>query len=294
MSMATGIFLSMSENKTLIKRVGGKTKIRDWLYSLFPYHNTFVDVFGGSFIVGLGLIESNNSLYRVVLNDIDYNIVNFFRVLRDEPDELIRRLDLTPYSREEFYKAHDALTQDNIDNIDDIERARLFIIYNRQSIFGKETRDWCISRQGENISHTWANLPSFAKTVSKKLKYAFIENLDYQNLIQRWDGETALHYLDPPYKGVEKNFYKANKKSGFDHDEMRKFLDNVKGSWAVSYYDSPFIRDLYDGFEFHEKKIVKHMQIKKTGEKNEGSEVLIINRNDYSKDKQEKSSCCLF
>jgi len=281
----------MSHAKTLVKRVGGKTKIKDWLASHFPTHTVFVDVFGGSAAVSLNMVKRNDSNHRIVYNDLDSHVVTFFKVLREQSEELCSLLELTPYSREEFLKAHETLMGNDWKSLSELERARLFLVYNRQSIFGKETKDWCISRQGENISKTWEGIPPFAAKIGRDLKQCFIENLDYLKLLPKWDSDSTLFYLDPPYLSVEKDFYKANKEDGFDHEEMRKELDKVNGSWVVSYYDSPLIRDLYSGFDIYEKEVKKHMQTKKN--KDTGIEILIVKQNDFAK-KESKAGKDLF
>jgi len=279
--LAELIGIKMSHARTLVKRVGGKTNIKDWLISKFPSHTVFVDVFGGSASVAISMVKYSDSNHRVVYNDSDEHVVNFFKVLRDNPDELCSLIELTPYSRKEFLLAHDILMSNEWKNFSEVERARLFLVYNRQSLFGKETKDWCIAKKGENIAKTWQKMPALASDVAISLKQCFIENLDYKKLLPKWDTESTLFYLDPPYLGVEKDFYKANIENGFNHNEMREMLGDMNGSWAVSYYDSPYIRELYNGFDIYEKEVVKHMQTKKN--KDSVTEILIVKQNDYAR-----------
>jgi len=269
---------------TIVKRVGGKIKIRKWIKSLFPIHSLYCEPFGGSFAVGF-LMPKQDAKYRLVYNDLDGNVWNLFKVLRDHEKEFIRMVSLTPYSRREFDEANDYIDNKKFLLKDEpVEWARNYLVYNRQCMFGKEDGSWCVSRVGENICLTWANLPSLIKDNIKFLRNVYIENLDYKKCIEKWDCPEALFYLDPPYEGVEKDFYKVNKKEGFDHVDFSKFVKTVKGSCAISYYDSEFVRNLYqekDGFTIYEKSVVKSMQTKK--EKDTVTELLIVKESNWAK-----------
>ena len=80
-----------------------------------------------------------------------------------------------------------------------------------------------------------------------------IENLDYLDVIKKWDAEDACFYLDPPYEGVEKAYYDLNKKGGFDHQALRNAIETTQGSVVVSYYKSDTMLRLYEGFEVLER-----------------------------------------
>ncbi len=273
--------------EAIVKRVGGKTKIRSWLKSKFPSHSIFNDCFGGSGAVVSYMPKANGSKYRKVYNDQDNHVSNFFKILRDEPQNLAQAISLSPYSRKDFDDAHNFIRDKENKpwlKVSELEWARQFLIYNRQSIFGKEDSHWCIARNGENICITWHYLPKDIIAMAECFKETYIECLDYQEVIKKWDSPETLTYMDPPYEGVEKDFYQVNKESGFNHEEMRKFIDSIKGSVAVSYYDSKYIRDLYSGFEFHELKVKKNMQTKEI--KDDATEILIIRKSDWAKNRE--------
>ena len=108
--------------------IGAKTRYLDWIFSFFPEHNTFVDVFGGSGVVIMNKVRGKNDVY----NDIDSRVCNFFRVLRDEykRNQLQDLIALTPYSREEFKDDMHKTSED------DVEDARLFYIKQSMSFSG--------------------------------------------------------------------------------------------------------------------------------------------------------------
>lgn len=272
--------------QAIVKRVGGKHKLADWIISHFPPHSVYCEPFGGSFAVGLRMPTPKNTEYRIVYNDEDKHISNFFKILRDKPEELINAVNNTPYSRNEFEIACSYIENiKSLDSIDCVEWARNFIIFNRQSMFGKEEGTWTIARQGENSPLTWNSLPLLISQITKKLKSAYIECDDYKKIFERWDSEQSLMYIDPPYVNVEHDFYHVNKKEGFDHKELAKHVKKLKGSWAISYYDSEFVRELYDGYTFYAKNVKKHMQT--TEQKAVATEILIVSRNEWSKHHEE-------
>jgi DNA adenine methylase len=139
---------------------------------------------------------------------------------------------------------------------------------------------------------TWANLPTTVAEAADFLKHVYIENLDYQDCIKKWDCQECLFYMDPPYEGVEKNFYHPNKKDGFDHKAMADFVKTIQGSCVISYYDSELIRSYYpenEGFQHFTKNVVKNMQ---TSEKKDSAvELLIVKKSLFAKQKDSQLSC---
>src|SRR5574343_303278 len=99
-----------------LRYFGGKFRLAPWIISQFPPHTVYVEPFGGGGSVLLRKLPA----YHEVYNDLDGDVVNFFRVLREQPDELLRAIDLTPYSREEQRQAFDAN-----DEPSSLDRARL-------------------------------------------------------------------------------------------------------------------------------------------------------------------------
>lgn len=246
-----------------------------------PKHKIYCEPFGGSFAVGFSMPKPNNSNYRLVYNDLDNHVYNLFKTLRQNKLQLIESIELTPYSRSEFNRANEYIHEKKyLDDQDNVEWARNYIIFNRQSMFGKEDGTWCVARKGENSPLTWNKLPELIATCADFLRHVFIENLDYKKCINKWDDQNTLFYLDPPYEKVEKSFYHVNKKNGFDHIELFNVVNSIKGSCAISYYDSEFIRDMYKeslGYKIFEKEVFKHMQKQKI--KDKVKEVLIVKDN---------------
>ena len=228
---------------------GGKYSHLDWLLPLLPKTHIFCEAFAGSASV---LLNREPSPVEI-LNDIDGDITNFFQVLRDRPAELIEKLYLTPFSREEFRRAIEARGRKDLDPV---ERARLFFVRAEQVRIGLEQTAtigrwaWCkyTSRRGMAGSVSrWANRILALWAVAERLRRVQIENDDAFNVIRRYDSRDTLFYLDPPYPHEVRGDPKAYGYEFTEHDHKRlaELLHSVKGKVALSGYKSPLLERLY-------------------------------------------------
>lgn len=222
---------------------GGKYFLSKKILPLIPKHRIYVEVFGGSAALLFSKIPSEIEVY----NDINSNVVNFFRVLRD-PEKMAKLqflLSLTPYSREEFYNSKDKLKICQ----DDIERAYYFFIVNRMSFSGyNQTWSYTITKSGRGMSEVISRylsvidlLPEFCN----RLKRVQIDNDDFRKIIKKYDTENTFFYLDPPYlpetrKGGEYQ-YEMTKQ---DHEDLLDLLLNIKGKAILSGYDNELYKQL--------------------------------------------------
>jgi len=227
---------------------GGKYSHLDWLLPLLPPAHHYCEPFGGSAAVLLNREPSPVETY----NDIDGEVVNFFRVLRDYPDELIRRIALTPFSRKELEIA----CTESTDSLSDIERARRFYVCARQ------TRTWlaqraapgrwayCVatSRAGmAGVISRWLGGIEELFYTSDRLLRVQIENLPAIEVIQKYDSENTLFYCDPPYVHQARgdtNAY-AYEMSDQEHIQLAEVLHSVKGKVALSGYRCELMDRLY-------------------------------------------------
>ena len=227
---------------------GGKYSHLDWLLPLLPKAQHFCDVFGGSAAVLLNRDPSSIETY----NDIDGEVVNFFKVLRDKPDELIRAIGLTPFSRGEFAKAIGSQKEKK----SSIERARQFYIRARQVRTGlAQTASigrWANCKLTSRASMAgavsrWLGSVESLPEIAQRLLRVQIENDTFTNIIKRYDSEETLFYCDPPYvheaRG-DSNAYK-HEMTDVDHRELAKVLHNVKGRVALSGYHCDLMDELF-------------------------------------------------
>lgn len=230
---------------------GGKFNHLDWLLPLLPYTNHYCEPFGGSAAVLINRKPSPVETY----NDTDGEVVNFFRVLRDKKDELVEAIGLTPFSREEFYKA---ITEPRTD-ISDVERARRFFIRARQVRTGlAQTASigrwaYCIdtSRAGmAGAVSRWLGSVNGLPEIALRLLRVQIENRPAIEVIERYDTDDTLFYCDPPYLHDTRGDIKAYAYEMDDkaHEELARVLNRCKGKVALSGYHSPIMQTLYKGW----------------------------------------------
>jgi DNA adenine methylase len=231
---------------------GGKFSHLEWLLPLLPQAHHYCEPFAGSGAVLLNREPSPVETY----NDIDGDVVNFFRVLRDQPEELARAIALTPFSREEFHRAIVGLPADTPKAKRALERARLFYIRARQARTGlaqtatlgrwANCRD--TSRAGvSGVVSRWLGGVEGLSDIGERLIRVQIENRPADDVIRLYDGPNTLFYCDPPYLHTTRGDSKAY---GFEMDEQEHIdlaavLRRAKGKVALSGYRNKLMDSLY-------------------------------------------------
>jgi DNA adenine methylase len=228
---------------------GGKYSHLDWLLPLLPRTAQYCEPFAGSAAVLLNREPSPVETY----NDLDGEVVAFFRTLRDQPDELIRAISLTPFSREEYFVA----IHSRDDSISEVERARRFYIRARQTRTGLAQKAslgrWAncknTSRAGmSGVVSRWLGGVGALESVAERLLRVQIENRPALEVIALYDDPDTLFYCDPPYLHVTRGDVKAY---AFEMDEAQHrafaaWLGQCRGWVAVSGYDHPVMDELFD------------------------------------------------
>jgi DNA adenine methylase len=227
---------------------GGKYSHLKFLLPLLPKAKHFCEPFGGSAAVLLNRKPSPVETY----NDLDSEVVNFFRVLREKKEELIEKIGLTPFSKEEISIA----SSESNEKISDIERARRFFVCARQVRTGlaqtaSEGR-WAhcrlTSRAGmAGAVSRWLGSVDGLSEIAQRLLRVQIENSPATEVIKRYDSEQTLFYCDPPYvhdSRGDSNAY-AYEMTDREHRELADTLKNVKGKVALSGYHCDLMNELY-------------------------------------------------
>jgi DNA adenine methylase len=227
---------------------GGKYSHLDWLLPLLPEATHFCDVFGGSAAV---IINRKPSLVETY-NDIDGELVNFFRVLRENKEQLIEAIGLTPFSREELRLACMPTTPD----LDTLERARRFYVRARQvrtglaqtASIGRWAHCVLTSRAGmAGAVSRWLGAVEDLPLIAQRLLRVQIECDSALAIIDRYDSEETLFYCDPPYvhdSQGDSNAY-AFEMNDNEHRELSVKLKSVSGKVALSGYHSQLYDELY-------------------------------------------------
>jgi DNA adenine methylase len=230
---------------------GGKFSHLDWLLPLLPDCHHYCEPFGGSAAVLLNRAPAKVETY----NDIDGEVVNFFRVLRDEADALIRAIALTPFSREEFFEA----IQGSAEPLSAVERARRFFVRARQTRTGlAQTASlgrWAncreTSRAGmSGVVSRWLGSVDDLPRIAGRLLQVQIDNRPAVDLVALNDGPGTLFYCDPPYVHASRGDAKAYafEMSDAEHEALAAALRGAKGKVAVSGYRCDLMDRLYAGW----------------------------------------------
>jgi DNA adenine methylase len=179
-----------------ISYYGGKQRMAQHIIPLIPKHTVYVEPFTGGgavlFKKPYPRIRSNHD-YREVINDIDGHLINFYKQLRDNGEELIRRLELTPFSREEHKESK------NLDDPDPIERARKYFVNIMQGFSNILNASWTVGIYGRNLQQTFSNKVDNLKLYLKRMRSIAIENRDAIEIIKQYDSPQTFFYCDPPY-----------------------------------------------------------------------------------------------
>jgi DNA adenine methylase len=255
----------VSAPKAPISWYGGKAHLADRLAAMLPTHHTYIEAFGG----GGSLLFTKPRATLEVYNDVDHGIVTFFRCLREAPEQLARLLRFTPYSREEFVFCRDSWEAVE----DDLERARRFYVRMRQAFGCSASKSWGHELNGALAGGTRAR--SFAATVdelerfAERLRGVQIEQLDWRELLARYDSPGACCYLDPPYHPQTRSRIGRNHGYRFelteaDHDELIATVLTLECSVLLSGYEHHSYRVL-ERHGFTRTAIPHHVRTARVG-----------------------------
>ena len=243
--------------RPVLRYHGGKWLLADWIISNFPEHRVYVEPFGGA---GSVLMQKERT-YAEVYNDLDGEIVNVFKVLRDNDraSELERLISLTPFSRDEFTASYEP-------SQDAVEQARRTITRSFMGFgsaaatgFGTGFRSNS-NRSGTTPARDWANLPPRISEWSARLRGVVIENKDALDLMPQHDTPQTLFYVDPPYVLSTRKLANPYCGKGYRHemdDEQHEALADtlhaLNGMVVLSGYPCPIYDSLYQDWATKER-----------------------------------------
>jgi len=245
---------------------GGKGKLVRWIIQYIPSGRIYVEPFAGAASV---LWHLPAPFPVEVLNDLDGDIVNLYRVLQDRAkfEELAHRLIFTPYARAEFVRALQTLKDPTST---DIDRAWAFFTKQNQGFagVGGETHgSWgrAIYETGNNMAATTSKWRSRLKLLSfwhERLSRVQIDNTDGIECIKYWDTPDTVFYIDPPYvldARKDRRLYKNEPDLSY-HERLTETLLAVKGKVLLSCYDHPVYAPLVQaGWRKLTKETACHM-----------------------------------
>jgi len=250
----------------MLSYIGGKSKIGKWIVDYYPQDmETYVETFGGMFWCFYNMdMEKYPNLKRVVYNDFNPLNYNLFQCIQN-PEELLKAVEAiscqqrdefpTPaVYRLQFNQFQKELFADGFTvNGPDYEVAAKYAYILTQVFSGsKPESSNFIDLKGKYKSKylTFRDKLKNEKWVKKFLSITHVENMDFEEVIKKYDSPNTYIYLDPPYWKTE-NYYSNHDFDRKDHERLANVLHGVKGKFSLSYYDFELLQELVnDIYEF--------------------------------------------
>jgi len=264
----------------MISYVGGKSKIGKWIVPQIPKDiKTYVEVFGGMFWVYYNMDLEHFHLDKIVYNDFNPLNSNLFNHLKD-PDYLYEQLKEYPVQSKELFDLYQKQLKENtIEN--DLERCCKYLYVLTQIFSGSKPLEskfmdlkgkykckfniFMDKLKNENYRNHFKNITN-------------VENLDFQDVILKYDSPTTYFYVDPPYYKTE-NYYSNHDFGLSDHIRLSRSLHQIKGKFGLSYYYFEGLDDLYprDVYNWNEKEFSVNAGAQAGIKQNKKIELLIKN-----------------
>ena len=273
--------------KPVIKWVGGKGSVLPLFEDLIkPYlkeNNTFYEPFAGGLAVSLALQHKNT-----VVNDLNSELINMYKVIRDNPEELISELKCfqNSHNTEFYYHIRNLDRTDILDKMGDVAKAARTIYLNKtcfNGLYRVNSKGQFNSPIGRTSSGKTPDIvqEDLIREMSQYLKTVQFHNGDYKNcLVTAKVGDVV--YLDPPYdqdESISTDGFVGYQKEGWTREnlkELKQLCDELifRGCKVIiSNNDTEFVRKLFAGYKFREIEVKR--SINRDGNKRKGKELVI-------------------
>lgn len=222
--------------KPIVPWIGGKRRLAKHILPLFPEHSCYAEPFAG----GAALFFMKPPSQCEVLNDVNGELVNLYRVVRNHLDEFVKQFRWSMVSRQMFEWAQISRPE----TLTDIQRAARFFYLQKLAFGGR------VDGQTFGVTATTAprlNLLRIEEDLSAahlRLSRTQIENMDWWRCVERYDRDETLFYLDPPYFGTEGYGVEFGIEQ---YSRMADLARSIKGKMVVSVNDIPQMRSAFDG-----------------------------------------------
>ncbi|MCY7297478.1 DNA adenine methylase [Alteromonas sp. a30] len=233
-------------SKAIIPWMGGKRRLAKEILPHVNGYQTYVEPFAG----GASIFFMKEPAKAEVINDINGELVNLYRVVKHHLDEFVRHFRWALVSREEFITAK----KTDPNTLTDIQRAARFYYLQKLAFGGKVTGQTFGTAKTTGPKLNLLRIEEDLSNAHLRLARTTIEHLPWDKCIERYDTENTVFYLDPPY--WETTGY-GNKFTFDNYEHMADLAKRCKGKFVISINDHPDIREVFKGFELRELEI-KH------------------------------------
>jgi len=244
--------------------IGGKSKLSETIINMIPDHKTYCEVFAG----GAWVFFRKEPTRFEAINDLDSDLVCFYRVLQNHLEEFLKQFKWLLSSREWF---EDWKRQQVAGGLTDIQRAARYYYLQRHAFGGNVRNRNFVSSPLSRPRINLIRLEEELSEVHLRLSQVTIENLPYQEFLVRYDRPKVFFYLDPPYWKAP--WYRHNMELP-DYKEMAVRLQEIKASFILSINDTPEIRQIVNKFKIN-PVVTKYTA--NGGHQKEGKELLVCN-----------------
>jgi DNA adenine methylase len=281
----------------MISYIGGKKRMQTWINPFIPKDiETYVESFSGQFWIFFGMsLEEYPNLKKVVYNDFNPLNYNLYRCVRNHQKLLEECENLIVQQKDVF--PTNPICKNNFDRFQKE-------IYSEDLIIGDEPNYEIAAKYVYVLTQVFSGAnPEKSKFIDLKGKYHskftsfknklkdkkwqrmferidFVENMDFEEVIKKYDSQTTYFYNDPPYYIVgEGDYYSNHDFDRDDHERLANCLKNIQGKFSLSYYDFVLLHEWFpeDQYRWEKKEFAKAAAAKKGKSQNMGEELLIMN-----------------
>ena len=248
----------------IVPWIGGKRRLAKHILPLFPAHTCYVEPFCGAAALYFLKVPSKTE----VINDINGELVNLYRVVKHHLEEFVRQFKWALVSRQIYKWLQDTPEE----TLTDIQRAARFYYLQKQA-FGGKVADHTFGTS--TTSAPRFNLLRIEEELSMahlRLSRTLIEHLDWQQCIKRYDRPHTLFYCDPPYWGTEGYGVEFGLEN---YDHMAELARSIKGNMIISVNDIPEMRQVFNGLNIQTVDISYNLKV--TGKATPRKELVICN-----------------
>ena len=255
--------------KTPITYYGGKLNMLKHILPLIPEHELYTEVFFG----GGAVYFAKNPVKVEVINDTNKEVINFYKVVKEDFHKFQREIDLVLHSKDHHNFA--SIVYNYPDYFSSIRRAWAFWVLASQSFASKLDGSWGYGRKSNSTAKRLVNKKiAFTESLMRRLEFTQIESRDAIKVLQSRDTEQAFHYIDPPYFNSDMGHYKGYSKDNFT--DLLMACAKLEGKFLLSSYDSDVLAKFAKEYGWTQKRITKKLAIHSKVKRNK-VEVLTAN-----------------
>lgn len=236
---------------------------------MMPKHITYTE----SFLGGAAVFFAKEPAEVEVVNDINGELINFYRVLKSDYAKLNKAIDESLHSREMHKEAE--IIYKHADMFDPISRAWAVWVLSKMSFASRLDGAFGYDIKKNETTKKIANAKeAFTHELAKRLEKTQIECIDGLKIIKSRDTENTFHFVDPPYVGTAMGHYK-----GYTDADFKNLLDvltTVKGKFLLTMFPNKLLEQYIKKYKWHKKEIERRITASKVGRRLQ-TELLVTN-----------------